>query len=58
MQQSILEKMSNHALKKLTKGRIQGTGKLQLHELGESSGKLYLQEVSRQIQQYIDEVFE
>jgi len=57
LQQSILEKMSRHALKKLTKDRIQGTGKLQLHELDQDLGILYLQEVSRQIHLYIDEVF-
>jgi len=58
LQQSILEKMSHHALKKLTKGRIQGTGKLQLHELDHRSSELYLEEITQQMKTYMKEVFD
>jgi len=58
LQQSILEKMSHHSLKKLSKGRVQGTGKLQLHELEEHDlGDLYLKELEAQMRTYMDEVF-
>jgi len=58
MQQSILEKLSHQVLKKLSKGRIQGTGKLQLHELDASSSSLYLDEMTRLITEYLHELFE
>ena len=50
--------MSHHSLKKLSKGRVQGTGKLQLHELEEHDlGDLYLKELEAQMRTYMDEVF-
>jgi hypothetical protein len=59
MQQSILEKISNQALKKLSKGRfLQGTGKLQLHEVDSSMEELYIEEMTRGIREYLQEVFE
>lgn len=58
MQQSILEKLSHHALKKLSKGRIQGTGKLQLHEVDSSMEKLYIEEMTRGIREYLQEIFD
>ena len=60
MQQSILEKMSHHGLKKVSKGRMRGNlGKLQLHELAdEGLCESYLREVTLQIRTYLEEVFD